>query len=94
MGDAARARPGRGAHAAGRLERVGTGRIRGRHFARARRAFTGAAPAGSCYFGPQFPIEVHDVGTNTIVDTLPPAPAATDGTMRTIAYGAQLWCAR
>ena len=59
-----------------------------------RRALTGAAPAGSCYFGPQFPLEVHDVGTNTIVDTLPPAPAATDGTMRTVAYGAQLWCAR
>ena len=60
----------------------------------ARRALTGAAPASSCYYGPQFPIEVHDVGTNTIVDTLPPAPVATDGTMRTVAYGAQLWCAR
>ena len=58
------------------------------------RALTGAQPASSCYYGPQFPIEVHDVGTNTVVDTLPPAPAATDGTMRTVAYGAQLWCAR
>jgi len=60
----------------------------------ATRVLTGAMPAGSCYFGPQFPTEVHDVGTGTIVDTLPPAPAATDGALRTVAYGAQLWCAR
>jgi hypothetical protein len=60
----------------------------------ATRVLTGAAPAGSCYFGPQFPIEVHDVATNTVVDMLPPAPAAADGAVRTVAYGAQLWCAR
>lgn len=55
---------------------------------------TGAQPSGSCYFGPQFPIELHDVATRAVLDTLPPAPAASDGAMRTIAYGAQLWCAR
>jgi WD40 repeat protein len=58
------------------------------------RVLTGAVPAGSCYFGPAFPTELHDVGTNTVVDTLPPGPSAVDGAVRTIAYGAQLWCAR
>ena len=37
-----------------------------------------AQASGSCYYGPGFPIEVHDVGTNTVVDNLPPAPATTD----------------
>jgi len=58
------------------------------------RALTGAQPASSCYFGPQWPIAVHDVRAGQIVDTLPPAPAASDGALRTVAYGAQLWCAR
>jgi hypothetical protein len=29
-----------------------------------------------------------------VIDTLPPAPTAADDLVRTIAYGAQLWCAR
>ena len=60
----------------------------------AEHVLTGAQPAGSCYDGPQFPIWVHDVGAGAVVDMLPPAPAAADGALRTIAYGAQLWCAR
>jgi hypothetical protein len=55
------------------------------------RILTGAQPASSCYFGPQFPIEVHE---GAVVDTLPPAPATADAAVRTVAYGAQLWCAR
>lgn len=60
----------------------------------AQRVLTGAQPANSCYNGPGFPIWVHEVGGGGVVDMLPPAPAAADGALRTIAYGAQLWCAR
>ena len=58
------------------------------------RVLTGAQAGGSCYYGPQFPTEVHDVASGAVVDALPPAPTAFDGPVRTIAYGAQLWCAR
>ena len=58
------------------------------------RVLTGALPSGSCFFGPAFPIEVHDVGAGQVIDTLPPGATATDGAVRTVAYGAQLWCAR
>ena len=29
-----------------------------------------------------------------LLDTLPPGPVVADGELRTLAYGAQLWCAR
>ena len=60
----------------------------------AARVLTAAQPAGECYEGPEFPIWVHDPGAGGVVDVLPPAPAAADAALRTIAYGAQLWCAR
>ena len=58
------------------------------------RVLTGATPSGSCYYGPEFSTEVHDVAIGRVVDTLPPALTATDGALRTVAFGAQLWCAR
>jgi hypothetical protein len=58
------------------------------------RVLTGAQPVGSCYYGPQFPIDVHDVASGAVVDTLPPGATAVDDPVRTVAYGAQLWCAR
>jgi hypothetical protein len=48
----------------------------------------------ACYSGPQFEILVHDVASGEVIDRLPPAPAAVDAAARTVAYGAQLWCAR
>jgi hypothetical protein len=58
------------------------------------RVLTGAESNASCFDGPGFEILVHDVGTGAVVDALPPGPVAVDAAVRTLAYGAQLWCAR
>jgi hypothetical protein len=55
---------------------------------------TGARDLSSCSDSPQFEILVRDAATGAVIDRLPPAPAAVDAAARTIAYGAQLWCAR
>ena len=42
----------------------------------------------------RFEILVQDLETGAPIDALPPPPAAVDDQADTIAYGAQLWCAR
>jgi hypothetical protein len=59
------------------------------------RIVTGAEPDYlSCYAGPSFEVRVHDAADGHVIDTLPPGPSALDAQARTLAYGAQLWCAR
>jgi hypothetical protein len=61
----------------------------------AARILTGAAHRRSCYLGPDFEVHVRDNGAGeVVVDALPPGVTAVDAAARTIAYGAQLWCAR
>jgi WD40 repeat protein len=56
------------------------------------RVVTTSSPTTTCYRGPGLEVRVHDQTSGTVMDTLPPAPTAVDATVRTIAYGAQLWC--
>jgi WD40 repeat protein len=58
------------------------------------RMLTGTYVFPSCYSGPAFEAHLHDTASGTLLDALPPAPDAVDGAIRTVAYGAQLWCAR
>ena len=44
--------------------------------------------------GPQFELLLREVATGDLLDMLPPGPVVADGELRTLAYGAQLWCAR
>ena len=60
----------------------------------AERVLTGTNVYASCYSGPAFEVHVHDVASGALLDALPPLPGAVDGAARTLAYGAQLWCAR
>ena len=58
------------------------------------RLLTGASPERSCYGGPQLELLLRQVATGELLDLLPPGPVVADGELRTLAYGAQLWCAR
>jgi len=58
------------------------------------RLLTGASPERSCYGGPQLESLLRQVVTGDVLDALPPGPVVADGELRTLAYGAQLWCAR
>ena len=58
------------------------------------RLLTGASPERSCYGGPQLELVLRQVATGDVLDLLPPGPVVADGELRTLAYGAQLWCAR
>jgi hypothetical protein len=58
------------------------------------RILTGARHTQSCVTGPDFEVYVRDASGKQILDTLPPGVTATDAAVRTIAYGAHLWCAR
>jgi WD40 repeat protein len=58
------------------------------------RLLTGVSPERSCYGGPQLESVLRQVATGDVLDLLPPGPVVADGDLRTLAYGAQLWCAR
>ena len=58
------------------------------------RLLTGASPERSCYGGPQLELLLRQVATGELLDMLPPGPVVADGELRTLAYGAQLWCSR
>ena len=53
---------------------------------------TGTWVNPACYSGPAFEADVHDTASGALLDELPAFEA--DGALRTIASGAQLWCAR
>ena len=57
------------------------------------RVVTGAAVEASCYFGPRFQTQVHDVAGDTVIDALPPGPTSFDAELKAIAYGPVVWCA-
>ena len=62
----------------------------------AARILSGAWFTGACFSGVGFEVRVRDGTTSaaTVVDTLPPGFAFVDAAVRTIAHGAQLWCAQ
>jgi len=61
----------------------------------ARWILTGAQHTDSCYAGPQFDDTLRDsTPAARVLDRLPPNATSVDAALRTIAYGAQLWCAR
>ena len=59
------------------------------------RLLSGARFTGACFSGPGFEIRLREAASiGTVVDTLPPGLPSVDAAVRTIAYGAQLWCAQ
>ena len=62
----------------------------------AARILSGAWFTGACFSGVGFEVRVRDGATSgaTVVDTLPPGFSFVDAAVRTIANGAQLWCAQ
>jgi len=61
----------------------------------AARILTGARFSGACAAPPGYEVRVRDTTPGTpLVDSLPPGPTSVDAAVRTVAYGAQLWCAQ
>ena len=58
------------------------------------RVLVGGYPAVACYSGHLFAAEVRDGATGDLLDELPPWPGSIADDLTTIAYGAEVWCAR